>query len=121
MSKWSLVAQILHISTITYQFPLLLHFQVLIPSQLCETPILAHDNLLSTWELVLGSAERFNRICLVTIQSTDRNQYLPNANSSNNARWLSPCAAHAGLQSICASYSEHLIDANNMEWVRTDT
>jgi len=57
VGQLALVAQELNIGTINQNLSRVLLVHILFTAQRSEAPVLGDDNLLATWELVLGSAE----------------------------------------------------------------
>jgi hypothetical protein len=54
---WALVAEELNVGTVDEELALGTLLKVLLTAERCEAPVLADDDLLATWELVLGTAE----------------------------------------------------------------
>jgi hypothetical protein len=67
----ALVSQELNVRTIDQNAALLLQLYVLLPSQWCETPVLAHNDLLSARELVHRSSQSLDCGGPVAIKSAD--------------------------------------------------
>jgi hypothetical protein len=67
----ALVSQELNICTIDQNTALFLQIYVLLPSQWCETPVLAHNDLLSARKLVHRSSQSLDCGGSVAIKSAD--------------------------------------------------
>ena len=57
VGKGSVLGQELNVSTIHEHLSGSLLLHVLLTTEWCETPVLGHNDLLATWELVLRSSE----------------------------------------------------------------
>merc|ERR1719375_2405082 len=77
-------------------------------------------DLLAAWELELRAAACLHSGGALRILSTDRHQNLSNVAASSSAVALTPCSTHAGLESVRTCAREHLVDAEDLERVRTD-
>jgi len=119
--EFSVVGEELNVSTIDLDATFLSQLDVLVSAEGSEAPVLGHDDLLSSWELVLGAAEGFDGGCSVGISGSDREENLSDVDAGDFAVWLSKGAAHAGLQSISSGTGQHLVDANDVVWVGADT
>lgn len=117
----ALVPQELNICTINQDSAFLLQLDVLIPLQRRETPILADDDLLATWEFVHRSSKSFDSRSTVRITSSDGEQDLTNIDTSDRSIWLSPRTTHPSLQSIGPSAGQHLVDSDNVIWVSANS
>jgi hypothetical protein len=53
--------------------------------------------------------------------ATDGQKDLTNVNPSDGSVWFAPSASHTSLQPISTSARQHLIDANDVEGVDTDS
>jgi len=132
------VAQELYVCTINENLSggLLLH--VLLATERGEAPVLGDDDLLASWELVLGAAESLesdgavwqtvscwidfrNRIRLTSITSADTQDDLADVDTGNTSVWLSPSTTHTSLKSIGTGARQHLVDTDDVEWMGADT
>lgn len=86
-----------------------------------ETPLLGDNDLLSSRELVLGTTEGLHDDGLVVVLATDGEDDLSNVDSGDGSVGLSPCSSHTRLQSIGTGAGQHLVDADNVEGVDSDT
>jgi len=76
---------------------------------------------LATGELVLGSSESLKSSGTVGITSSDGQDDLTNADTSDSSVWLSPSTTHSGLKSISTGTRQHLVDTDDVIWVSADT
>jgi len=98
--KFSVVGEELNVSAINLDTALLSEFHILVPTKRSESPVLGHDDLLSTWELVLRASKSLDCGRSVSITGSDGQENLANVDAGDFADWLAEGAAHAGLQSI---------------------
>ena len=117
----SLVPEELNVGTIHQHPAFLFQLDVFISFQWRETPILANDDLLATWELVHGSSESFDSSSTVRVPCSYGKQDLANVNTSDSSIRLSPRTTHSGLQSIGTSAGQHLIDPDDMIGMSANT
>jgi len=117
----ALVPQELNVGAINQDTTLLLELDVFISSEWCETPILADNNLLTTGELVHGSSECFDSGSTVGISGSDRQENLANVDTGDSAVGLTPSTSHTSLQSIGTSAGQHLVDADDVVRVGSDS
>ena len=52
------------------------------------------------------------------VTSADREDDLTDVHTSDGAVWLAEGTTHSGLQSIGTSARQHLVDADDVVWVR---
>ena len=69
--------------------------------------------------LVLASPQGLERDGTVRVTRADRQQDLANVDTSNGAVRLAPGTTHTRLQSIGTGARQHLVDADDVEGVRT--
>lgn len=112
-----MVREILHTDTIWKQMPRLSLLLVLCPLPLGESPVLGHKNLLSSWELELGSPQCLNEMFFVGILGSHRHEGFSNPHTSNCALWFTECSTHPCLKPISSSTRQHLVDSEHMERV----
>ena len=67
----ALVAQKLDVCTIDQNTALLLQLDIFVPSQWCETPVFAHNDLLSARELVHRSSQSLDSGGPMTVERAD--------------------------------------------------
>jgi hypothetical protein len=87
----------------------------------CESPLLADDDLLSTSKFVTRSSDSFQNNSPIAFTRSNRQQDLSNVDSGNSVVWLSVRTSHTGLQSIGTSARQHLVDSDDVERVDTDS
>ena len=116
-----LVPQELNVCTIHQNPAFLLQFDVFIPLQRCESPILADNDLLAAWKLVRRSSQSFNSRSAMRITSSDGEEDLTDVDTSDSSVRLSPRATHTSLQSIGTSAGQHLVDSYDMVGVSANT
>jgi len=120
VGKWALGLEELDVSTVWLEVTLAALGNVLLTVERGEAPLLADDDLLATWELVLSTAESLNGSWLVSIPRSDRQDDLANVHASNETVWLAESTTHTRLQSIGTSARQHLVDTDDVEWVGAD-
>jgi len=111
---FTLVSQKLNVGTINQDTTFLLELDVFIAAQRCKAPVLADNDLLATGELVHRSSESLDGGSAVGVSSSDGEQDLANVDTSDGAVGLAPSASHTSLQSIGSSAGQHLVDADDM-------
>ena len=116
----SLIPQELHIRPINLDFTLLPHGNIVVPPQGREPPILAHNDLLPSGELVLRAAKGLDGGGAVVVARADAEEDLADVDAGDGAVGLAPGAAHAGLQPIGAGAGQHLVDADDVVRVGAD-
>jgi len=94
---------------------------VVLAGELGETPLLGDNDLLATGELELGAAEGLNDHSLVRVLATDREDDLADIDTGSSAVGLTVGTTHTGLKTISTGTGQHLVDAENVEGVETDT
>lgn len=77
---------------------LLLELEVVFTVDVSEAPLTGHDDLLTTRELVTGTAESLHHDGRVGILAPDGENDLANIDSSYGAVGLTPGAAHTSLK-----------------------
>ena len=60
-----LVPQKLHVGPIDPDLAFSTLFEIFVPAERREAPVLGNDDLLAAWELVLGAAEGFDGCCAI--------------------------------------------------------
>jgi len=113
--------QELDVGTVDLDLPFLAGGSVLLAPQRGEAPVLGHDDLLATRELVLGTAESLDGGGAVGILGAERQDDLANVDAGDGAVRLAPGATHTGLQTICTGARQHLVDADDVVRVAADT
>merc|ERR1712189_161909 len=96
-------------------------FNILFTIPSSESPFLGGENLLTTWELELGTSQSFNCSGFMSIFTTNRHQRLTNVDTGNCSLRFTISSSHSSLEPISSSTRQHFVDSNNMEWVDTNT
>ena len=117
----SMVVNVLDMSTIRDQTPILTCLLILFTGELGETPLVRDQQFLTTRELVLGTAKSLNDHSLVGILATNRNQHLSNIHTGNRANRLTKGTTHTSLQTIGTGTGQHFVDTQDVEGMYTDT
>ena len=73
--------------------------EVLLLGELGEAPLVGDDDLLSTGELVLGSAQSLNDVLGYVVLRSDGQQYLLDVYTSDETLGLTEGTSHTGLKS----------------------
>lgn len=68
-------------------------FQVRFPIQL-----LNETNLLTSWELELGTTQSLDNLSLETITGTDRHDWLADVHTCNGTLWFAEGTSHSSLE-----------------------
>ena len=90
-------------------------------SQVGEAPLVGDKDLLTTRQLVLGTSEGLNDDSTVGVLDTDAHQDLTNLDTGNRTIRLTVGTTHTGLQTIGTGATQHLVDAEDVEGMDTDT
>lgn len=137
----TLVAEELNVGAVDADLAGLALGDVVVTAERSETPVLGDDDLLATWELVLGTTESLDgsgAVCekivsrtiptalalgfdkLTRVTSADGQNDLANVDTSDETVWLAESTTHTGLQSIGTSARQHLVDADDVVRVWAD-
>jgi len=119
--KRALGSNELYVSPILEHLLLLLELHVFLLGNARETPLLGHNDLLSSRELVTSTSESFHYYRGVGILAADGENDLADIDTGDSAVWLTPCTAHAGLKPISSGTGQHLVDTNNVERMNADS
>ena len=111
----------LDVGTVLQHLLLLLELQVVLLVDIGEAPLLGDDDLLTTGELVTGTAESLDDNGGVGVFCPDGEDDLTDVYTGDGAVGLAPCTTHTGLQPISTGTGQHLVDADDMEGVGADT
>jgi len=84
-----------------------------------ESKHLGDVNLLPSWEFELGTTKSFHRGVDLILLRPHRQQHLANVHPCRGAVTLTKRTSHPGLQPIRTGTGQHLVDADDVEWVRT--
>jgi hypothetical protein len=115
------VGKELDVGTIDQELALSLALEVLLAAERGEAPVLGDNDLLATRELVLRTAESLKSETTVGITSADAHDDLADVDTGDSAVGLAEGTTHTGLQSICTSARQHLVDADDVERMSADT
>ena len=86
-----------------------------------ETDLVGDDDLVLTWELEGSTAEGFDGVLHVLLWKTDGHDAGVEGGAGDGAVWLTEGVTHTGLKTIGTSSGKHLVDTENVEWVKVDT
>jgi len=115
------VAQELNVGTVHLDTTSRFLLQVLVTTEGSEAPVLGDDDLLPARELVLGSSKSLKSVATVRVTSAHAHDDLTNVDAGHGSVGLAPGTTHSSLQSIGTSARQHLVDADNVEWVGAHT
>jgi hypothetical protein len=141
LGNGSLVAEELHVGTVNTDVTLLALGDIVVTAQRSEAPVLGHDNLLATGELVLRLAESLDGDSavwrasqyldavqdkdsikkLTVVTGAERQKNLTNVHTGHGTVGLAPGTTHTSLQSIGTGTRQHLVDTDDVVRVGTDT
>lgn len=125
------VGKELDVSTIDLDVSALALLDVLLATEVGETPVLGHDDFLSARELVLGAAQSLDGVGQVGVTGSDAEQDLTNLDTGNETIGLSVSTSHTGLETIgsgarqlhdisiffqtkSGEFAYHLVDTDNV-------
>lgn len=94
----SVFGPVLNVTTVVGQPPLRLQGFVLVPLVFGESPFFGDVDLLTTWELELGTTESLYDGGLETIAGADAHDGLADAYAGDGALGLAESASHSGLE-----------------------
>lgn len=117
----ALVAQELHVGTVVLESSLTTLRDVVLPGKRCETPVLGRNDLLASWELVLGATEGLDGGGSVLVTGADTEDDLANVDTGDETVGLSESTTHTGLESIGSGTRQHFVDSDDVVWVSADT
>jgi len=115
------VGEELNVSTVDLDATSGLLLQVLVAAERGEAPVLGDDDLLSARELVLGSSESLKSVPAVGVTGTQAHDDLADVDTGDGSVGLAPSTTHTSLQSIGTGAGQHLVDADDVVRVGTDT
>jgi hypothetical protein len=121
LGQVALVAQELDVSAVVLEAALGALGNVVLAAERREAPVLGDDNLLAAGELVLGAAEGFDGGGTVGVTGSHGKEDLANVDAGDEAVGLAKGTAHSSLESIGSGTRQHLVDADDVVWVDTDT
>ena len=115
VSEWSLGVVLLGVDTLGVQAAVLLQLEVFLLSESGESPLLTDNDLLSTWELKLGTSKGLDGLVYGTLLASQRHQNLTNTDTGTDTQRLSVGSSHSCLESISSSTRKHFVDTENVE------
>jgi len=111
----------LNVSTILDNHLVRLQLGVILLVYVGESPLLGDDDLLATRELVTGTTESLNDNGGVCVLCSDGKDDLSDVDTCDSAVRLAPSTTHTGLQTICTSATQHLVNTDDVEGVHSDS
>jgi hypothetical protein len=100
---------------------LLLPLEVVVTGVGSESPVPRRNDLLTTRELELGTAEGLSGDRSMVVLAADAEENLPDLDTSASSDGPAPCLAHTLLEPISSSARKHLVDPEHMEGVHSDS
>jgi hypothetical protein len=86
-----------------------------------ESVFTGDKDVLSSRELTLGASEGFTSVGDVLGFDSEGDENLSNADSAGLKVSLTPSTSHTGLESISTGAGKHLVDADNVPGMRSDS
>jgi hypothetical protein len=117
----SVLSEGLHAHAISLDLALRLQLVEVGHNVLGETVFTGDKNLLAAGELELGSSEGLASVVDVGWLGSDGDQDGADVDTGRLAKSLSVSVSHTGLESIGTSARKHLVDANNVPWVDSNS
>jgi hypothetical protein len=117
----SVGSQSLHVDTVTLNLALLLELDEIRVNVLGETVFTRDENLLTAGELELGSTEGLLSMGNVLDLGSDGDKDGANSDTGCFTEGLAVSVTHTGLKSISTGAGEHLVDADHMPGVNSDS
>jgi hypothetical protein len=117
LSESAVLSDILNSDTIRDDPSVLSALNVNVPVELGEAPLLAQHNLLSSRELELGTAKSLNDVLIVRVLGADRDNDLPDVDTSSHLHRLTIRSTHTGGETIGSGAGKHLVLTNDVERV----
>ena len=121
VGKWSVGRQDLDIDTISLDLALLSELVEGGHNVWGESELTGDEDLLATWELELSSSESLLCTFNVFWLGTDGDEDGSDVDTGRLAKSLSVGMTHTGLKSISSGTGKHLVDADHMPWVDSDS
>merc|ERR1719421_246644 len=82
-----------------------------------EAVVVRHVDLLAARDLALRAAQGLARSLALVLTGPDRQEDLADVDTGDRAVGLAEGATHTGLETICASARQHLVDTQDVERV----
>merc|ERR1719231_1895337 len=116
-AEWSVFSSNLDTDSIWDDLSSLLKSVVVSLDELGESVLSGDEDLLSSWELELGSPESLLSVVNILWVGSHGKEDLTNVNSCGLAKSLTEGTSHTLLEPICTSAGKHLVDTNHMPWM----
>merc|ERR1719460_1855788 len=113
-------AQPLHVHTLRDQAALGLGLLVVLRLEAREAEVLRHVDLLAARDLALRTAQGLASGVALVGTGADRQEDLADVHTGDRAVGLPEGTAHTGLETICTSARQHLVDTHDVERVRAN-
>merc|ERR1719261_2004944 len=113
-------AQPLHVHALRDQAALGLVLLVVLLLEGREAVVVRDVDLLPARDLALRTAQSLASGLALVLTGSDRQKDLADVHTGDGAVWLAPGATHTGLETICTSARQHLVDTNHVERVRAN-
>ena len=117
----TVVSNVLKMATVLNHTVAVASLNVFLTAHVREAPLLRHNDLLATSELVPRATQRLNGIGAEVITRADRQEHLANVHTSHETVWLTEGATHTRLQTVSTGAGKHLVDTDDVVRVNTDT
>merc|ERR1719460_54871 len=85
-----------------------------------EAPVVRHVDLLAARDLALRAAEGLAGSVALILTGADRQEDLADVHTGARAVGLAEGTTHTGLETICTSARQHLVDTQDVERVRAN-
>ena len=89
--------------------------------EVCETELSGNHNLLTAWELELGSSESLASVWHIIGGDSHGKENLTDVHSGGFTETLTECTSHSLLESISSGTRQHLVDSDNVPWMNSDS
>merc|ERR1719380_526430 len=116
----AVAAQPLHVHALRDQATLGLVLLVVLLLEGREAVVVRHVDLLAARDLALRAAQSLAGSLALVLTGADRQEDLADVHTGDRAVGLAEGTTHTGLQTICTSARQHLVDTNNVERVRAN-
>merc|ERR1719305_2123622 len=113
-------AQPLHVHALGDQATLRLVLLVVLLLERREAPVVRHVDLLAPRDLALRAAQSLAGSVALILTGSDRQEDLADVHTGNRAVGLAEGTTHPGLETICTSARQHLVDTHDVERVRAN-
>lgn len=117
----TVVSNVLEVATVFDHTVAVASLNVFLTAHVRETPLLRHDDLLATSELVPRATQRLNGVGAEVITRADRQENLTDVHTSHETVRLTESATHTRLQTVSTSAGKHLVNTDDVVRVNTDT